>query len=61
MSKKDANVSWKALIIQVDSLSVMLKSSMSDGMAENRAELLNASRNWARQKMKRRTYFLAAE
>ena len=55
MSKKDANVSWNALMIQVDSLPVILRSMMRDGIAENNAELLNASRNCARQNTKSRT------
>ena len=51
MSKNDANVSWNALMIHVDSDSFMSRDVTRDGIAENRAELLNASRNCARQKM----------
>lgn len=51
MSKKEANVNWNALMIHVDSDSFMSKEVTRDGIAENKAELLNASRNCARQKM----------
>lgn len=52
----EAKVSWNALMIQVDWLSVMPSEFSRDGMAEKRAELLNASRNWAKQKIMRRRY-----
>lgn len=61
MSKNDANVSWNALMIHVDSLSVMSSAMTRRGMAEKSAELLTASKNCARQNMSRRTYRRAAE
>ena len=55
MSRNDANVSWYALMIHVDSDSFMSRDVTRDGIAENSAELLKASRNCARQKMIRST------
>jgi hypothetical protein len=54
MRRKDAKVSWKALMSHVDSLSVISRLSASEGMAEYRAAVLKPSRNMARQKTIRR-------
>ena len=48
-------MSWNALMIHVDSASFMSSEVTRAGMAEKSAELLNASRNCARQKMMRST------
>ena len=61
MSKNDANVSWNALMIHVDSASFMPSATTSEGMAEYSDELLTVSRNCARQKMTSSTYLRAAE
>lgn len=61
MRRKDANVSWKALIIQVDSLSVIPKETTKDGTAEKTAVLLKASRNCAMQKIIKRAYRLVTD
>ena len=61
MRRKDANVSWKALMIHVDSDSVNPRSRTREGMAENSAELLNASRNCAKQNTSSRKYRRATE
>lgn len=61
MRRKEAKVSWKALMSQVDSFTVMCKLPASEGIAEYSDELLNESRNSARQKRLRRKYRLAAE
>jgi hypothetical protein len=44
-----AKVSWNALMIQTDSLSVIPIDPSKAGIATKRAELLNASRDRARQ------------
>ena len=61
MSRNEANVSWNALMIHVDWLSVMLRAITNRGIAENNAELLTASKNCAKQKMRSKTYRRAAE
>ena len=59
--RNDANVSWNALMIHVDSASDMSRSRTRTGMAEKSAELLNASRNCARQNMSSSKYLRAVE
>lgn len=61
ISRKDANVSWNALMIHVDSASDIPSEITNEGMAEKSAELLKASRNCARQKMSKSTYRRAGE
>ena len=46
---------------QVVSLSVNPSESISEGIAENKAALINASKNCARQKVMRSVYRLALE
>lgn len=55
-SRNDANVSWTALIIQVDSSAFMSRSEAIFGIAENNDEMLNTSINSARQKSTSKTY-----
>jgi hypothetical protein len=55
-SRKLAKVSENALISHTASAALMPMSSRMTGMAENSAELLNASMNCARQKRRRRVY-----
>lgn len=45
----------------MDSLSVMSRDITNAGIAENREELLKASRNWAKQNIKSRTYLRAVD
>ena len=54
-------MSWNALMIHVDSAALMSRLVTSAGIAEKSAELLNASRNCARQKMMSSTYRRAVE
>ena len=61
MSRNDANVSWYALMIHVDSPSDMSMDFTIAGIAENRAELLKASRNCAKQKVTSKVYRRAGE
>ena len=49
--RNDANVNWKALTTQVDSLSVIPRDRTKEGMAEYIELLLSASKKAARQKM----------
>lgn len=61
LSKRAANVSWYALIIHTDLLLEMFKSCAIGGMAAKKAELLKASRNWAKQKITSRVYLTLPE
>jgi hypothetical protein len=55
IKREEAKVSWNALMIQTDSLSVIPIDFSKAGMAEKSAELLNASRNCARQNIDNNT------
>ncbi|KAJ8457453.1 hypothetical protein ONZ51_g11523 [Trametes cubensis] len=56
IKRNDANVSWNALMIHVDSASDMSNAVTRDGIAEKSAVLLNTSRNRARQKLMSSAY-----
>ena len=60
-SKKDANVSWNALMIQEVSPSVMSRSFCMCGNAAKSALKLKASRNCTKQNMTSKAYFFLCE
>lgn len=61
MRRNEAKVNCNALTVHTDSLPVILRSAAMVGIAENSADKLKMSRNWARQKNTRRRYLRNGE